>query len=530
MILWEKSIQQTPKLVLNGLVSIDPNLMSKENQSQYKLIKCIAEERCNVAFVEDSAIIAAEKWYSRRKDYKNIYRSILYKGIAKYNTFKTDTLSFSLIKKAEDIYRTHKLNDPLTESIMCKYLSRMYLAQKKYDRAEKYLNRSISICHSVNDTNEIFILKIDQIRMSVTMRNFSKAFICISQFNPLSSLTPDMEVEVYNAFYIYYMAKKDYALAIAYLRKMVSLSNASGLNKLDKSSIYYMLATQYKQLGRKDSALFFINQSLLHSSDSINKRKHSYYKFLADLQESSGDYASALENYRKAYTSYIKVYSKISTNHYIEVEKRYEEKNNSIKQNAINDKFRFLFVLVILLLVIMILTIIILRRKIKSNIIEKDKLEYKYKNLITESNNKWLINEIQKVASGVLPPFINEISKEIEKCKTKNTAIADNLSDSISNVRENSKIGFLSITNSKNFISSFPEIQEFADFSSFEKLTFILLKNGYTFDEVAKLLMTTKASVRATKTKIKVKSLKNPNSHVDESPNLPVSNIDSTIE
>ncbi len=82
-----------PYRVRDSLDKIKVAALDEANSAYYWLLSAVTNERCGVVEKEDSMIIISEKYFKDRKDYMNFCRSVLYKGVIRYNQYKQDTLT-----------------------------------------------------------------------------------------------------------------------------------------------------------------------------------------------------------------------------------------------------------------------------------------------------------------------------------------------------------------------------------------------------------------------------------------------------
>jgi hypothetical protein len=130
---------------LDSLNNLKIDYLSSENKAYYNLLLTIALDKRDFAFRTDSSISEALIWFEQSKDNYNYIRSLTYKAIVRYSINTEDTLSFNLLKKAEENYFKFKQNDNHLLSLIYSYLGKINKADKNFEGAEKYFEKSREI-------------------------------------------------------------------------------------------------------------------------------------------------------------------------------------------------------------------------------------------------------------------------------------------------------------------------------------------------------------------------------------------------
>jgi DNA-binding NarL/FixJ family response regulator len=125
----------------------------------------------------------------------------------------------------------------------------------------------------------------------------------------------------------------------------------------------------------------------------------------------------------------------------------------------------------------------------------------------TDIKRAWLINEVQKVSTGLLPILLEEVSKEATRSRKVSKEVFDNLNNSVENIRNQSRNRITTIAKNETFGILNPNLDYLTELSDFEKIILVLIDFNYSVQEIAELLNTSPSSIRSIKTKIKEKIL-----------------------
>jgi len=503
---WDSIVYDHPAVVLDSLNTINMSALSDGNTAYLSLLITIANEKVGNRVENDTLISKSLAWYKESKDYYNLCRTLFYKGIVLYNINYTDSLSYYPIKEAEELYINKNIGDKYLGSRIYFYLGRMNRFRSNPVLAESYLKKSIDLSSSINNIEDTQLAKLELFWVCLSKKRYSEALSNIISFGDSGTLSPKVAYSLYNALSSYYIAKKDYNISIEYIKKILKIKGADNVI-INYPKLYYSLATYYKREGIHDSVLLYSKLAVKSIRDSSGTETHFYYKYLAEVYLAKGDYKNAAENYKKGYFSYISVFSKIYRNRVQEMEKRYDlsHKEDQLSKAKLNGVY--LLYIVFALIIFIILILIVLRLIIKSYNAKVESAEKKLSSIDAELKRVWLICEVQKVSTGLLPLFLEEIGKEAARSRKVSKEMFDNLNHSIDNVRTQSRNKITTIAKKETFGSLNPRLELFTELSDFEKIILVLIDYNYSVQEIAELLNTTPPSIRSIKTKIKEKIL-----------------------
>jgi len=503
---WDKILYEQPAAILDSLNKINTTGLSAANAAYHSLLYTMAHERTNDIAENDSIISLSLAWYRDGKDYYNLCRSLLYKGIVLYEINHTDSSAYYPIKESEELYLNKKIEDNYLGSLIFTYLGKINRSRSNLLQAESYFKKSIELSTSVKSIKDTQRARIELFWTYLAQRKYSEALSNIITFESTDTISPRMQYRLYHALSDYYSAKQEFNISIEYLKKMLKLKNEENL-KINNSKLYHSLSLYYKKIDKLDSALHYSQLAVKNITDTLSKDNHLYYKYLADIYTSLGDNQRALENYKNAYTSYIVAYSRISQNKVLEIERKYDISRKEIQLSKLKIQSTLLLNSIISLISFSILVILIYRLRIKKHKIRIANAETQKCSAETELKRAWFLNELLKASVVLLPQFIEDVNKEAAKSRKISKDLFDNLNNSIDNIKTLSRNKITAITKNEAFRSLNPNIEYLTDLSDFEKIILLLIDYNYSVPEISELLNTSQSSIRSIKTKIKEKIL-----------------------
>lgn len=503
---WDKILYEQPAAILDSLNKINTTGLSAANAAYHSLLYTMAHERTNDIAENDSIISLSLAWYREGKDYYNLCRSLLYKGIVLYEINHTDSSAYYPIKESEELYLNKKIEDNYLGSLIFTYLGKINRSRSNLLQAESYFKKSIELSTSVKSVKDTQRARIELFWTYLAQRKYSEALSNIITFESTDTISPRMQYRLYHALSDYYSAKQEFNISIEYLKKMLKLKNEENL-KINNSKLYHSLSSYYKKIDKLDSALHYSQLAVKNIIDTLSKDNHLYYKYLADIYTSLGDNQRALENYKNAYASYIVAYSRISQNKVLEIERKYDISRKEIQLSKLKIQSTLLLNSIISLISFSILVILIYRLRIKKHKIRIANAETQKCSAETELKRAWFLNELLKASAVLLPQFIEDVNKEAAKSRKISKDLFDNLNNSIDNIKTLSRNKITAITKNEAFRSLNPNIEYLTDLSDFEKIILLLIDYNYSVPEISELLNTSQSSIRSIKTKIKEKIL-----------------------
>jgi tetratricopeptide (TPR) repeat protein len=503
---WDKLLYDRPEDILDSLKYINTKSFSDKNSAYHTLLITIARNKTGQQQKDDSTLFFAINYFKNKKDYNNLCRALLYKGIILYNLNGYGYVRAKAhFTSALETYQKRRLNNPLLEAQIYRYLGKINRVNSDYPESEKYLKLSIQICDSLKNNYESELARLDLFWTFMVQQKHKEALLDLRSFIYNDKHSPIIEYNYYNALASYYSAVQKHELHLKYLRKMLTMKDNIKLFGLNHSDIYFSIAKHYQKFSMLDSALYYARQAV-DIAPRLNRAPSSYYKFLADLYSEVGDQESAIRNYKKAYPNTINTSTRAAKilfeydNQYITITK---ETIRAKEKEHITRLYVFIFGLSICLFSL----IIVLRLRYlthKKNLEESDK---RNNTMEKELNKARFVNLIHETSAGVLPKLVEDVNKNANRSRKFSSELSEDLSSSINNLRSLSKNNLSAIAQSDDFLSANPYVKYLTSLSDLETIILILVELKFCTKEISEQLNTTQARVRAIKAKIRDKIL-----------------------
>ena len=498
----EKELYSNPSIVLDSLLVFNKTVSSNKVSAYSNLLYAIAYEQKFGVFINDSIIDKAVKEFKQNGDQYNYNRAVLYSAIADYSNKKIDSLAYYNITAAENFFKDYTPIDYNLSATLYLYLGRYHRSYSNRKMAEQSLIKSLEYSKNATKKNSMLCAKLELFNLKLIDQKYGEALNIISCFGDETQLPSYIEYNLYYSMYNYYTAKKDYKIALEYLKKILQInSQEMGIN-INNSKTYHQLAFMYKKMELNDSSLYYSKAAVQAIKDSFAQDSHFYYRYLADILYGNKQYMQAANLYRRAHLSYIASFTKLSQQRELEIKAKYnfeeqEKEKNSIKvQRAL--VLNILFILAALLVLISLSYFFNAR---KNNLIiarltkELDNLDHNYK-------KSWLISEIYKTSSFILPQFINNVCQEAARSRKVSKETFESLNNHIDIANTATRASVADITNSEKFIQVFGSTYNIDSLTDFEKLVYALNEEGYSNLEIANFLNSSQSSIRTIKSKI----------------------------
>ncbi len=495
-----------PYRVRDSLDKIKVAALDEANSAYYWLLSAVTNERCGVVEKEDSMIIISEKYFKDRKDYMNFCRSVLYKGVIRYNQYKQDTLTATFFSNVGNLMLRYRVNDPATKATLYKYLGKLKRANGEFANSAEYLRKSRQLSEEINDSLEVRRLDLELFYVNLAQKDYSQALANIAHYIDSDTTNPLKAYELNEAISQFFIEREEFDIAIVYLRNMLEMSGRIGKGVIDRSQLYHRISLYYKNKNMLDTAISYSRRSLAALNGNASTNGHVYYNYIAGLYEAKGDLTNAIDNYKKAYESHKYAYSNYTSKNVSRIESLYE---TTIKeadlQNERNNRKYFTLLGIMIIGVLTSITLL-LRKRVKNFRDESHLAKKEIRKAENEVSKMKFVNELNEMSIGLLNQLMRSVSIEADRSRAGASDTADRLVQCISQTKKSSKERIAEIVQN-NFISDYPNLQYLSNLTDFEKVVFVLLDNGYSIREVAALLDRTQSCISGEKSKIKEKIL-----------------------
>lgn len=495
-----------PYRVRDSLDKIKVAALDEANSAYYWLLSAVTNERCGVVEKEDSMIIISEKHFKDRKDYMNFCRSVLYKGVIRYNQYKQDTLTATFFSNVGNLMLRYRVNDPATKATLYKYLGKLKRANGEFANSAEYLRKSRQLSEEINDSLEVRRLDLELFYVNLAQKDYSQALANIAHYIDSDTTNPLKAYELNEAISQFFIEREEFDIAIVYLRNMLEMSGRIGKGVIDRSQLYHRISLYYRNKNMLDTAISYSRRSLAALNGNASTNGHVYYNYIAGLYEAKGDLTNAIDNYKKAYESHKYAYSNYTSKNVSRIESLYE---TTIKeadlQNERNNRKYFTLLGIMIIGVLTSITLL-LRKRVKNFRDESHLAKKEIRKAENEVSKMKFVNELNEMSIGLLNQLMRSVSIEADRSRAGASDTADRLVQCISQTKKSSKERIAEIVQN-NFISDYPNLQYLSNLTDFEKVVFVLLDNGYSIREVAALLDRTQSCISGEKSKIKEKIL-----------------------
>ncbi len=313
-------MSKKPAVVLDSLKKFQTYRLSSENEAYYNLLTTIAEDKNYMNFTSDSVISLALDYYKGSKDYYNIARSLMYKGIVRYTINMKDTLAIDLFRDAEQIFDKQKISDNHLLGMIYSYLGKLNKADRNFKEAESYFQKSADVNKKSGNTFNYIISIIDIIWAKINLRDYSGIPHYIGIIDKIDSIPNVLKKNVFNVKSVYYASIGDFKKAIEFTVKNMKVSS----DVASRDNQYYGLSAYYAQINQLDSAVYYAEKSINAVSDTVASSNYHIYKHLADMYKLKGNYQKASDTYFKAYEFHQKYLNEVSSKRILELEKKYD--------------------------------------------------------------------------------------------------------------------------------------------------------------------------------------------------------------
>ncbi len=504
----DKSIYTSPKQVIDSLDRIDNMILNEENRAYSRLIRTISFEYLNGKTPSDTAILVPSYIFRAKEDTYNYTRALLFNGAALFNTNRNDSTAYTLIRDAENQFVRTGIKDYNLGSTLYLYLGRIYRARDNREEATKAVIKCMELCNKAGNKYTMLNARLELFWINFGQRQYTDALLQLTYFADETDLPPYLSYNLSNALYYYHTAKKDYTIAVEYLKKMMQTAKDAKLD-VNYSQLHYMVAASFKRHGNRDSTLYYSKLSVASIRDSASINGHFYHRYLAELYAENGDYKEAYESYKKAYQIYIRAFTKINQERVTEIERKYDIKSRETIIKSLKNQRTILIFTIIGITVLSLATLYILSRVLKKHhkkavTAVKDKVHFKQ-----ENRKLWITSELCKNTSFVLPQLIDGVYKEALRCRKVSSDTFDSLNSVIDQANLMTRSALSSITSREEFMEMYSHLPNMDKLTDYEKLIYVLSEDGFSNQEIGDFLNTTQSSIRSLKGRIHKKIQQN---------------------
>lgn len=355
----ENAISTSPRDAMAMLDSINPDELSESRRHYYDLLTIMARDKAYITHTSDSLILDVVDYYSSRKS-DPLYPKALYLGGRVYSDLGDYPTALNYFHKSLDAVPD---DDEYLHFKACasSQTARLLHALRLYEQAIPYVEQSIAIGTSINDTFGIaydyqllgsLYLKTKDIDRAIY--NFKEAVKYASQL----SKTDSANMEVFHAVALHEIGQKDSVWKM--IRSLLPII-------VDKPTRNYALSVAtdlYYEAGVYDTAYMYARE--LAMSPVKHNRQHGFNMLFADKvrrfipEDSLYSYAMQYHEFVDGYLDSRESEAIIHQNSVYNYSIHEREKNEAIK-----GKYRMWigFLLIVVVAVVLAIVIAVMRMK-----------------------------------------------------------------------------------------------------------------------------------------------------------------------
>lgn len=441
---WSDTLSAADSLMVNRpdsayvlLKSIDPLMLSNQDQrAHYALLYTQAQHKHYELFASDSLIDIAVNYYKKHGSDRQKMQALMYKGVV-LNEIGLPHEAMQWYKQAEKVNdSTNYITLGLLNIRMGDLYRKMYIANKEY--IDKY-KQAFHYFRLANDSKYVAAL-YRTVGHSYLLTDRDSTYLYLDLADSISVANNYTRQLSYNkqtrahAYYIdkQYVKSKDLSLDI------INTCNNSRV----KEVAYDCLARSYANLGRIDSALYYIK-----SLESINTPEMwvSYYSTLIEIEKNRGNYKAAFEYNQKAEKLSDSITKEAAKADLYQIEKRYDKTivETLNQELEVGNQLRSYIITICVLFIVLLVVVayVIIRRK---DMLNREKL--------------FLIEQLQRESQHSKSLFAAKLDSE-SKLKLA-------LENQIKSIRQLIDLSYRSGGDTEKFMDKFREsvrVNQFSD-------------------------------------------------------------------
>ncbi len=478
-----------PEQVTERLEKMDVVNYSPADRAYYNLLLTIAWDQSDVEIHDDSIILSATDWYRTGKDPALFARSLIYLGIVRYALNSMDTLPYIHLREAEQVMKTHAIEDPQLLVLLYGYLGDISMRNVNYTEADIYFEKELSVCKKTKNHQNYVGTLINLFYSKILLKRTEEAEEIVLQLNTLDSIPNELVPYLKKVNAYYYQTEHTFNEAIAFIGT-------------DKPRMLFDISQFYVKLNRIDSAMVYGEACINAIADSINIDNYLFYKHLANLYALTGEYKKSSEYYNKALKSFHTYHNVLNEKRILELEKKYnfaEMQQKLLKEKLKKRAFILGFVALFAATLILSFGIIYWKHTAARNkrleTIQQQKTD-QLRFFVTAINS----------TMGILPDFVAGVNRLANKNREACPELYHSLQEKIFSMNKEYRQSCSAIIQDPLFNTIFNNDNSLPpQLSDREKLIHKLSESGFSNELIAGLLNITTDNIRSSKSKIKRK-------------------------
>ena len=318
------------ELAQHRLDSISPESFNKAEQAYYSLLLTQSHYKNYINDTTDAVINLAVDYYKNSGDHEKRARSLLYQGCV-YEVMGQAERAIASYKGVEEVAD----KDDLANKAYAKLrLAVLYADNSNYARLkiDKY-KEALELYNQLGDKHYQLVCLTE---MGGLYRNLTtspdSARYCIDKAIQLAQAENEtwfLFQNLYMRAEIYCLLNKDYKKAKVDILKAIEV----GKDEIDHPRAHYIAAETYLNLGKPDSARYYLNHLPAsgvmsnHTSDTV-----MYYRLLSEIAKAEKDWSKYTTYYERSHDMADSILLDNVNKNYLAVEKKYDIQLEELKK------------------------------------------------------------------------------------------------------------------------------------------------------------------------------------------------------
>jgi len=330
------------------LDSMRPASFSKAERAYYNLLITQAHYKNYIDDTTDAVINEAVNYYKNHGDEpEKLTRSLLYQGCV-YEILGDAEKAIASYKDAENVAEDDDMENKAYAKLR---LATLYADNSNYaDLKIKKYKEALDLYRRLGDKHYQIVCLTDIggfYRNDTTSSDSALYYI-----NRAIELSQAQHENWFLFQNLYYRAEMYCLLTREYNKARVDILKAleSGKGEIDHPRAHYIAAETYLNLGRRDSALYYLNHAPASGrmSKSVSD-KVMYYRILSEIGKADKDWDTYTTNFERANEMADSILLDNVNKNYLEVEKKYDLQLEELKKVKSESRMRGAIMLAALL-------------------------------------------------------------------------------------------------------------------------------------------------------------------------------------
>ena len=358
------------------LDSLNPEGFNKAEQAYYSLLLTQSHYKNYIDDTTDAIINRAVDYYKNAGDQEKYTRSLLYQGCV-YEIMGQAEKAIASYKQAEEVASEGDLENKAYAKLR---LAVLYADNSNYAELKiKKYEEALDLYRQLGDKHYQIVCLTD---IGGYFRNIPESRDSAHYYIDEAIKLAEAEHENWFLFQnLYYRAELYCLITKEYDKARVNILKAleAGKDVIDHPRAHYIAAETYLNLGRRDSALYYLNHAPVSGETSKNvSDRVMYYRILSEIAKADKDWEGYTTNFERANSMADSLLLDNVNKNYLAVEKKYDIQLEELKKIKSESRMRGAIMLAALLALVALAVAF---------------LAWRYKNLLRQKETEY---ELQK--------------------------------------------------------------------------------------------------------------------------------------